>query len=143
MTDKEMTESDVNWINNHIKTFPDEYKNNISDGYHTFGELYEHRIQLFIALCKTIEEVCLFETEASYGSEIKSKLNTWKSKIHSDGTFFDGWFILGICKEKGIQITYHLPISKWDECDFAKTMEKAPEYDGHTPADILERLKNL
>jgi hypothetical protein len=26
--------------------------NRISDGYHTFGELYDHRIQLFIALCK-------------------------------------------------------------------------------------------
>jgi hypothetical protein len=98
----------------------------ISDGYHTFGELYEHRNSLFIALCKT-----------------QPKSTIWRSKLHSDGTGFDGWFLLGIHKNKGKQITYHLPISKWDETHFAKTLDKAPTFDGHTSADTLKRLREL
>lgn len=105
----------------------------ISDGYHTFDELYEHRITLFIALCKQI-------TNQPYEGE---KYGVWRSQLHSDGSSFDGWFILGVGKEKGEQITYHLPLSKWDETEFAETLEKAPVWDGHTSDDVLERLKNL
>ncbi len=32
---------------------------------------------------------------------------------------------MGIGKEKGEQITYHLPLSKWDETNFAETLESA------------------
>jgi hypothetical protein len=46
-------------------------------------------------------------------------------------------------KNKGSQITYHLPTSKWDECDFAITLDKAPEWDGHTSNDVLERIREL
>ena len=100
----------------------------ISDGYHTFDELYEHRITLFIALCYQLKRGMV----ARY---------VWRSKLHSDGTKFDGWFILGLGKSIGGQITYHIPMSKWDETDFAKTLEKAYEFDGHTSEDVLERLK--
>ena len=106
----------------------------ISDGYHTFDELYEHRIVLFIALCRFIE--------SEHPSECGEYL-IWRSKLHHDGSSFEGWFILGINKVKGEQITYHLPLSKWEETDFAETLEKAPEWDGHTANDVLERLKKL
>lgn len=99
------------------------------DGYHTFDELYEHRITLYIAFCKQMES--------------RTYMQIWRSKLHSDGTSFDGWFILGIGKEIGKQITYHLPNDRWDEVSFAKTLEKAPEFDGHTSADVLERIKKL
>ena len=46
-------------------------------------------------------------------------------------------------EEKGEQMTYHLPMSKWDECNFANTLDKAPDFDGHTSQDVLERIKNL
>lgn len=98
----------------------------ISDGYHTFGELYEHRNSLFIALCKAHPE-----------------LPAWRSKLHSDGTGFDGWFVLGLGKENGQQISYHLPLSMWEETNFAQTLEKALDFDGHTSKDVLERLKSL
>lgn len=104
--------------------------NLISDGYHTFGELYEHRITLFIALCRIIS--------IKYGFSM-----IWRSKSHSDGSVWDGWFILGIFTEQGKQITYHLPISKWDQADFAMTIPKAPEWDGHTSQDVLKRLELL
>ena len=98
--------------------------NKISDGYHTFGELYEHRITLFIALCKLIRQG-----------------NTWRSKKHSDGSEFEGWFIMGINTAPGEQISYHLPLSKWDDTDFVDELELAPIWDGHTSADVLARLK--
>lgn len=105
----------------------------ISDGYHTFDELYEHRITLFIALLRNIT-MLLPDSKDS---------NIWKSRKHSDGSEWKGWFVLGINKEKGKQITYHLPESKWNETDFAEPLELAPEFDGHTSADVLERLKQL
>ena len=118
----------VTKINMEEKTFKIK-DGDISDGFHTFDELYEHRMILFIALSKRLRSNAMDWV--------------WPSKIHSDGTSFDGWFILGIGKEIGKQITYHLPISKWEETNFAETLDKAPEYDGHTPEDVLERLKNL
>jgi hypothetical protein len=101
----------------------------VSDGYHTFDELYEHRVNLYIALCSHIVE--------------RGVLKVWRSKLHSDGSSFNGWFILGINKEKGKQITYHLPIDKWEETNFVEELPKAPKYDGHTSNDILKRIKTL
>lgn len=110
--------------------------NQISDGYHTFGELYEHRIANFIALCKVI---------VKHGDADCRETNVWRSLKHSDGELAFGgtWFVLGIFTEKGKQITYHLPISDYDKTDFAQDFETAPEWDGHTSADVLERLNNL
>lgn len=103
--------------------------NKITDGYHTFGELYEHRITLFIVLCHILQA--------------RSKTyDIWKSKKHSDGSNIDGWFVLGIGKVPGYQITYHIPISKWDMCE-VKELELAPIWDGHTSEDVLSRLKTL
>ena len=110
------------------------------DGYHTFNELYEHRVALYIAVAGIIKR-----QENACGYIPTGESFVWKSKRHSDGELAFGgtWFVLGIGKEKGNQITYHLPIEKWDETDFAETLEKAPEFDGHTSDDVLERLKSL
>lgn len=97
-----------------------------SDGYHTFSELYDHRITLYIALCRT-----------------RPLGTVYRSKLHADGSSFEGWFILGINKEKGKQISYHLPLSRWEDTEFVQTLEKAPEWDGHTSDDVLNRLKEL
>lgn len=110
--------------------------NKISDGYHTFGELYEHRVTLFITLCRTIAGLAV----AFEGGDMS---RVWRSKKHHDDTEFEGWFIMGIGTEKGNQISYHLPLSKWDETKFCATLLKAPEWDGHTSNDVLERLKQL
>lgn len=89
----------------------------ISDGYHTFNELYEHRH-------------CLF-----------AQIAEWKSRQHSDGTSLGGWFIAGKHKEKGKQITYHIPVRLWDlfSCE---ELPQAPDYDKHTSDDVLQRLKS-
>jgi len=109
-----------------------------SDGYHTFNELYEHRITLFITLCRICAE--WVETEGDFG--LKGR-KPWRSKTHSDDSVMHEWFILGIDKLNGKQITYHIPITKWDETEFADTLEKAPKFDGHTSEDVLQRLKEL
>lgn len=112
----------------------------VSDGYHTFTELYAHRIGLYIQLCKSIEAED--ESARSYGG-LKRPPRVWKSLLHSDGTAWQGWFILGINKEEGQQITYHLPLEYWDDTEFAENLPAAPKWDGHTPADVITRLKTL
>ena len=93
-----------------------------SDGYHTFEELYDHRHALFALLCVVG----------------RHELRPWKSKLHSDGTMFDGWFIAGL--EFGTeQITYHFPAQMWGNVD-AQVMERAPAWDGHTPNEVVKRL---
>lgn len=118
--------------------------NLISDGYHTFGELYEHRIVLFIATCTLIDNLHIHYHKVIAKNEVIRQTNSpvWKSKIHSDGSIWEGWFILGIFSEAGKQITYHLPDDKWRDCNF-RVLEKAPEYDGHTAQDVLDRLKKI
>jgi hypothetical protein len=90
-----------------------------SDGYHTFDELYEHRHALFAVACRF--------------------LDGWKSKLHDDGTMFDGWFIAGIETAQG-QATYHMPMRLWEGFP-ARELEKAPAWDGHTPNDVIDRLR--
>lgn len=95
----------------------------VSDGYHTFNELYHHRTLLFASLCN------------------QNKSISWKSKKHSDGTMFTGMFIAGINTPEG-QATYHCDIKYWYNF---KVEEKqfAPEFDGHTSEDAIIRISNL
>ena len=108
------------------------------DGYHTMDELYEHRIELFIALCRVSAPAPLYVDNKLWMGNL-----CWRSKLHSDDTSYDGWFVLGIGKDKGKQITYHLPLDRWDDTNFAEILDRAPEYDGHTAEDVLKRLKEL
>lgn len=96
----------------------------ISDGYHTFDELYEHRCTLFLALMKATPEL------------------SWISTLHDDGSEFFGWFIAGMNLPTGT-VTYHLPDGMWSlACETgAKQIERAPKWDGHTSADVVNRLQ--
>lgn len=114
----------------------------VSDGYHTFGELYDHRITLWIALCKLQARA---NKRPGAADPTDDYTHVWRSERHSDGelAYGGGWFVLGIGTTPGKQITYHLPIDRWDDCAFAMEFEKAPAFDGHTSADVLIRLKTL
>ena len=125
----------VKEINELIQTLP--AKDLVSDGYHTFSELYEHRVVLYIALCKLLASITDNCSESLPWEDI------WRSKAHSDGSVWDDWFLLGISKCRDQQITYHLPLRFWEECNFAETLDKAPEFDGHTSEDVLDRLKTI
>ena len=94
----------------------------VSDGWHTFDELYNHRTVLFINLMKAHRDI------------------SWKSRKHSDGSMFEGdWFVAGMNLPTG-QITYHLEGIWWESC-MVEELLFAPEWDCHSPQDVVERLK--
>lgn len=95
-----------------------------SDGYHTFNELYHHRAVLFSVIVKAFPD------------------KAWKSKKHHDGTMYDGMFIVGIETPDG-QATYHYDIEPYWYMFNCKEVEYAPEWDGHTPAQAIERIGKL
>ena len=62
-------------IQEQINTLPDNEKSQISDGYHTFNELYEHRCVLWICLLNTLNSI-----------NLDSYLKIFKTQKHHDGT---------------------------------------------------------
>lgn len=100
----------------------------ISDGYHTFDELYEFR---------KLYNAALFNEWAMMGIN-----GVHKSKCHSDGQpcFGGGWFIVVAMLPTG-QISNHYPMSDWELFKCVE-LPRAYEYDGHTPNDVMERLSN-
>jgi hypothetical protein len=103
-------------------------RSQISDGYHTFAELYEHRHALCLALMRAIPD------------------RFWYSRRHNDGTIPFGdpdWFIVGAYLEGVGPITYHLPIRMWDATRLtgATELENGKEWDGHSSNEVVLRLK--
>ncbi len=94
----------------------------ISDGYHTFDELYFHRMILFATICKLKPE------------------DAWKSRKHEVGgdPMYDGYFIVGINTPEG-QFTYHYDLEHWDKFQVDE-LENAPKFDGHTSNDVTRLL---
>lgn len=99
----------------------------ISDGFHTFSELYAHRCVLFIALARML-------------NEFDHSILIWRSKNHNDGSTYENWFLLGIHTDFGKQISYHIPDKMWEYTKFAQTLEFAPPFDGHTSKDVIARI---
>lgn len=98
--------------------------NLISDGFHTFGELYYHRAVLFAALCKG------------------NKDRSWKSRKHSDGKYpfnDSSWFIVGITTPEG-DYTYHYHVDYWNLFKDVEDLSVGKEWDGHKPEDITRLL---
>ncbi len=95
----------------------------VSDGYHTFDELYAHRHVLFI-------NVVLAHRENAF--------KTWKD---DKGETWHGWFILGINTAFG-QVSYHLPEGYWQLVD-VEEIERNTGYDGYTPSTVLMRLGQM
>ena len=96
----------------------------MSDGYHTFNELYHHRAVLFSVIVANYREIA------------------WKSKLHHDGTMYDGMFIVGIDTPWG-QASYHYDIDPYWNMFDCEEREAAPEWDGHTPDEAIERIGKL
>lgn len=101
----------------------------LSDGYHTFNELYEFR-KMYNA--------------AAFNAWAKDGLyDVHKSKRHSDGIecFGGGWFIVMAILPTG-QVSNHYKMEDWDlfQCS-EEEIVKVP-YDGHTAEDVLNRLED-
>lgn len=96
----------------------------VSDGYHTFDELYHHRAILFAVICNNNPELA------------------WKSKLHDTGDMYEGMFIVGIDTPKG-QATYHYDIEPYWDIFNVKELDHAPKWDGHTSDDAIMRIASL
>ena len=113
-----------------IDKTPPNIRKKYSDGYHTFDELYDFR---------KIYNAALFNEWFRQG-----KYDVHKSKKHNDGElcFGGGWFIVVAILPDG-QISNHYENSDWDLfiCD---DVDKAKyPFDGHSPQDVLKRIKNI
>lgn len=118
-----MTNAVIEKINNEIKEYKDRTKNSaddISDGYHTFGDLYKHRTYL----------LALAMIHLPYA---------WKARKHEDGTMFDGMFVVGFPTPNGM-VTYHCDNEYWNDFKVPE-IPHAPHFDGYSDADVLDREK--
>ena len=114
---------DIFRVPKHKYVFKVENKGQISDGSHTFDELYYHRMILFALICNTYKGI------------------SWKSWKHHDGTMYDDYFIVGIKTPEG-QYSYHYHKKYWDKFKYVNELEFAPKWDGHKPEDV-DRLLSL
>lgn len=99
---------------------------NISDVYHTFRELYDHRSILFALVCNAYPDI------------------SWKSKKHYEeeiDPMFNGDFVAGIMTPKG-KAMYHMKLKYWDLFKIPER-ERALKYDGHKSEEDLNRLRSL
>lgn len=109
-----------------VSAYKKRYETNlkdVTDGYHSFEKLYEHRRKL---------SNLIFQTYPQFA---------WKSKAHSDGSIWNGLFIVGVSIPNVGEYTYHYHTEFWDEFE-VKELDRAPIYDGHTP-DSIDRLFKL
>ncbi|GAB3975540.1 hypothetical protein GCM10028806_33330 [Spirosoma terrae] len=118
----------------------------VSDGYHTFDELYEHRNLLWVLACTLAQQqwqvVRTDKQRINKGTDMPEHL-VWKTRVHADGTpSYPDWFVLGWGSQASTMITYHLPDKLWDFCPFVE-LDRVPIFDGHTSTDVLDRITNI
>ena len=101
----------------------------VTDGFHSFDELYRFRMAYNAAL---------FNEWARQG-----KFDVHKSKLHHDGAecFGGGWFVVLATLPTG-QISNHYELEHWGLFNCAERA-RAVEWDGHTSEDVLQRLAEL
>lgn len=94
----------------------------LSDGFHTFRQLYYQRMMLFATIVK------------------QNRDRAWKSLRHEDGElcFGGGWFIVGIDTPEG-SYTYHYENKYFDLFD-CEILDYGKHWDGHTEKDVTRLL---
>lgn len=98
----------------------------ISDGHHTFRELYKQRLIMFSVICNSFPNL------------------SWKSKKHFDeenDPMFNGDFIVGINTPEGIA-SYHIKLEYWSLFDVPE-VDRAPKYDNYSPDEAMNRILSL
>lgn len=125
-----------------------------SDGYHTFDDLYEFRKMYNAVLFNewgkqvvSMDKEWVKDKNGKLKTKVTSvelKYDVHKSKKHHDGElcFGGGWFIVVAVLPTG-QISNHYKMEDWDLFQIPETETAKYEFDGHTPTDVLNRLKEL
>jgi len=125
----------IDGVDNQIRTMQVEAED-VSDGYHTMHELYEHRMALNIALFNAWNQSIMWGS-----AENDKEIKVMKSKLHNDGTMFDGYFIIMALTPVG-QISYHYTLKHWNKFKIPE-VERTPAWDGHNSLQVMERLLKL
>ena len=102
----------------------------VSDGYHTFNELYEYRMLYNAALFNEFAKQGLYDVH--------------KSRKHSDGEYPFGdsnWFIVMAELPTG-QISNHYEMKDWDKFQIPER-PLANKWDEHSPRDVADRLTSF
>ena len=102
----------------------------VSDGYHTFNELYEYRMLYNASLFNEFAKQGLYDVH--------------KSRKHSDGEYPFGdsnWFIVMAELPTG-QISNHYEMKDWDKFQIPEK-SLANKWDEHSPRDVAERLTSF
>lgn len=106
----------------------------VSDGYHTFNELYDHRRALTAGLGAALAQL----------HAIHDGLPpiVWRSRAHHpDGDpIFEGYFIVGLVLGQSGTITYHYANQYWDDFKAFRELPHAPKWDGAPPSASVTRL---
>ena len=102
----------------------------ISDGYHTFGDLYNFR---------KLYNAALFNEWAKQG-----KYEVHKSSRHYEGDLCFGgdWFIVTAVLPTG-QISNHYHRKDWGLFNIPEFEKAQRPFDGHTPEDVMLRLERI
>lgn len=109
----------------------------LSDGYHTFNELYKYRM---------LYNAAFFNSLAFYDNWADGcwhvGFDVHKSKKHSDGEdcFGGGWFIVMAELPTG-QISNHYEMKCWDLFKIPEK-DRANVWDGHSPQEAAKRLED-
>lgn len=94
----------------------------VSDGYHTIEELYQHRILLFLSMCLYTPFICFYKLDPN----------------------IPDWVIVYIyLKPEEGQISYHIPIKYLPVIKEFAIEDQDHKWDGHTSTDVLNRLEDL
>ncbi len=128
-------------------------RGSISDGYHTFDELYEFRkvynALLFNEWAKQITRKTAFSKDAM-GRLMQvvvgesNKYDVHKSLRHHNGELCFGgdWFIVVAVLPSG-QISNHYHIRDWDLFQVPEVENAKYEFDGHSSKNVVERMLDL
>ena len=120
----------------------------VGDQYHTMHELYQHRMALTIALFN-------YWAKQRYGLELFYDMDTiakidgmtvppivMKSKLHHDGTMFEGGYFIVMAITTHGQISYHYDLKHWNKFKIPE-VERTPEWDGHGSLEVMQRLEMI
>ena len=117
--------------------------NELSDGYHTFDELYEFRKMYNAVLFNEWANTPKTNKQSLTGT-VTNEYGVHKSWRHNDGElcFGGGWFIVSAMLPTGL-ISNHYKAEDWDSFQIPEVEKALYEFDGHTSEDVLNRLKKL
>ena len=72
------------------------------------------------------------------------KYEVYKSRRHNDGELcFDGEYFIVVARLPTGQVTNHYHIRHWDMFKINEYEKVNEDFDGHTPSDVITRLKQV